>query len=217
MMPGRAVAWGGGVLAVAAALANLSAARERVYGRAVDVWRDTVAERPTSPRAWANLGLALLDPPPRAGAKRGEPVDRGSSEGAAREARRCLERSIELDPSGVFGHVDLAILLRDSDPQRAAALCRQVIQRRPNDPRAHQMLGRLLVDADPAEAERLFETAAGLDPRDADCLVNLANMKLLRGDPAGALEIYDRALAIDPEHPLARANRRQAVERLGDR
>jgi tetratricopeptide (TPR) repeat protein len=79
------------------------------------------------------------------------------------------------------------------------------------------MLGRLLVAADPAEAERLFEIAARLAPRDADCLVNLANMKLLRGDATAAIEIYDRVLAIDPEHPLARANRRQAAERLGDR
>jgi tetratricopeptide (TPR) repeat protein len=201
MMPGRAVAWVGGVLAVGAALANLSAGRERVYGRAVDVWRDTVAERPTSPRAWANLGLALLD--------------RGPAEDAEREARRCLEQSIALDATGVFGHVELAILLRESDPGRAAELCREVIRRRPRDARAHQMLARLLVAADPAEAERLFEIAARLAPQDADCLVNLANMKLLRGDASAAIEIYDRVLAIAPEHPLARANRQQAVERLG--
>lgn len=198
---------GAAVLLAMLILAAMSARRAALFGDAVTVWKDAIASRPTNARAWANYGLALLDVPAPPGPDRGD-----SNRLVNAEARRCLERSIALDRSGVFGHVDLAILLQAEDPERAIALCREVIRRRPRDARALHQLGRLLVGVDPREAEERFAAAVRLDPGNADCLVNLANMKLLRGDGAGAIAIYDRALEIAPRHPLAAANRQRALE-----
>ncbi len=58
-----------------------------------------------------------------------------------------------------------------------------------------------------ADAQRDYEAALAIDPRSATALVNLAAVTALRGDPAGAIPLLDRAIAIDKDDPLAFYNR----------
>lgn len=58
-----------------------------------------------------------------------------------------------------------------------------------------------------ADAQRDYEAALAIDPRSAPALVNLAAVTALRGDPAGAIPLLDRAIAIDKDDPLAFYNR----------
>lgn len=62
----------------------------------------------------------------------------------------------------------------------------------------------LLLQGDLRGAERAFVRVTKLDPSYADGFVNVARVRVQEGDPAGAQEMLDRALALAPE--LAKAH-----------
>ncbi|NDC54421.1 MAG: tetratricopeptide repeat protein [Planctomycetia bacterium] len=183
------------VLGACGALVPTAAARCRVYESGVSVWRDTARKQPASARASANWALAILH---------GGPAEPAPA--AILMARRLLERAVEIDPGGHLGLVDLAVLVRGEDPDRAIDLCRRAVALRPRHAGGHHVLGTLLVGRDPAAAERHLTIAAELAPREPDTLVNLANLLLAGGNPGRAVPLYRRALEIDPGHRLAAHN-----------
>jgi tetratricopeptide (TPR) repeat protein len=62
---------------------------------------------------------------------------------------------------------------------------------KPNDPTALTLRGKVaLVRGDPVSAERALQAAIGADQRYAPALMELANIKRLKGDCAGALPLY---------------------------
>jgi len=53
------------------------------------------------------------------------------------------------------------------------------------------------------QAEALYTEALRLDPKLAIAYTNLGNVRFRRGDEAGAMELYERALRTDPDQPEA--------------
>ncbi|MBV8906392.1 MAG: tetratricopeptide repeat protein, partial [Acidobacteriia bacterium] len=55
-----------------------------------------------------------------------------------------------------------------------------------------------------------FREAARLNPNDADIQANLGTLLVFSGDLPAAVQAYERALAINPDHQAARANLERA-------
>src|SRR3954466_4158471 len=64
---------------------------------------------------------------------------------------------------------------------------------------AERALGFGLLD----QAERLYAQVVAADPRNSIAIVGLARVALERGDERGAYLAAKRALAIDPDNPMA--------------
>jgi tetratricopeptide (TPR) repeat protein len=60
------------------------------------------------------------------------------------------------------------------------------------------------------QAERLYQQASDADPRNSIAVVGLGRVALERGDEGRALDLAERALAIDPDNDAAR----RMVDRL---
>jgi len=73
----------------------------------------------------------------------------------------------------------------------------------------------MLLAGDLRAAEAAFSTVARLAPEFADAPVNLARVRLQEGDPEGAREAADAALALTPDLPRARFFRAMALKALG--
>ena len=101
------------------------------------------------------------------------------------------------------------------DWPRAAQSYRKATERDASSEAAWDGLGRTLASAGRLdEAEAALRQAVALAPRRARAHNNLAYVLLLKDQPAPALAALDEALALDPSHALARANRDEAMTRL---
>jgi tetratricopeptide (TPR) repeat protein len=101
------------------------------------------------------------------------------------------------------------------DWPRAAQSYRKATERDASSEAAWDGLGRTLASAGRLdEAEAALRQAVALAPRRARAHNNLAYVLLLKDLPAPALAALDEALALDPSHALARANRDEAMTRL---
>ena len=73
----------------------------------------------------------------------------------------------------------------------------------------------MLLQGDLRAAEAAFDTVARLAPEYADAPVNIARVRLREGDPAGAMEAAEAALALAPGLPRALFFRAMALKALG--
>jgi hypothetical protein len=79
-------------------------------------------------------------------------------------------------------------------------------------------LGRLLVNAGQRKAAQVvYAQAVKHYPNDVVSLVNLGSALLELDDPAGARQLYETALGLDPERPEAHGGMYYALSRLGER
>jgi cytochrome c-type biogenesis protein CcmH len=88
------------------------------------------------------------------------------------------------------------------------AILQERARRAPQDPAPHVFMGQILAETGrEAEAVRAFQAALRRDPRNVDAMAELGGL-LVQGNE-GRLDgqsriIFDTALAIDPDHPMAR-------------
>ncbi len=101
------------------------------------------------------------------------------------------------------------------DWARAAQSYRKAAERDASSAAAWDGLGRALASAGRLdESEAALRHALALSPRQARAHNNLAYLLLLKEQPGPALAALDEALALDPSHAMARANREEAMTRL---
>jgi predicted O-linked N-acetylglucosamine transferase (SPINDLY family) len=87
------------------------------------------------------------------------------------------------------------------DASAAESHSRRALALDAGDGRAWTMLGVALRERDPAEAEAALRRGAVIGPRDPDAHFHLGNLLREQGRSAAAIESYERALALAPDHP----------------
>jgi tetratricopeptide (TPR) repeat protein len=173
----------------------------------------------TSARAHNNLGLSLLGLGRRneaiASFRRALALDGAHIEvlnnlgnalrdvGECREAAALYRRAIELDPARAESHCNLGNALFQFRPlQEAVMHFHRAISLKPDFALAHLSLAMALrFQRRSADAETSCLAALALEPNYVEALCLLGELKADRGEFAAAVELFQRAMAIDPEYP----------------
>jgi tetratricopeptide (TPR) repeat protein len=136
-------------------------------------------------------------------------------------ARGHLEELLRRSPDHHLAQSLLAqIELLAGNPERAVTLYGKLVASKPRLAEIDNLgLAYLLLKRYP-EAEASFGKALAIEPKNPLFLLNLADARLLRGDPRGAAPLYEEVLALAGDDPAA-ANwqlataRAQALAHLG--
>lgn len=142
------------------------------------------------PEPWDNLGAVRL------------------ARGDARAAVEAFQRACELGPGTARYRSDLgAAQLAAGSPRDAIASFEAAAAASPGDPVVLGNLGYALSLTDRLdEAVATLRRAAAMPGRTATIEDNLGLVLLRRGDRAGAREAFQRAVALAPDDPRARAH-----------
>jgi tetratricopeptide (TPR) repeat protein len=134
------------------------------------------------------------------------------------EARKCWERSVEMNPDFADGYFWLGQLARDvGEGERSVELFRQAIARGTTNRAAPAMLARSLDHLGRfPEALAVLEAESKSKPNNPAILVLLGQIHLKLKDYKRAKEAFERALAISPNVPGANLGLTTACARLGD-
>jgi len=126
------------------------------------------------------------------------------------DALALYQHAVELDPSYLAAHHNLALVaMEEGDVQRAllAAECAARID--PGSvPALRVFAAALRRGGFPSDAADQLDRLVGVDPSDVAAHLSLAALKAgPLGDPGSARSHYERVLALDPRHPQASAIR----------
>jgi tetratricopeptide (TPR) repeat protein len=135
-----------------------------------------------------------------------------------REAEQLFSKAIELDPDYAVAHRELGWVLNHSEPSAQAEYhLRRAVELNPTDAWARVYLGNLLwARGDIPAAIAEFEQAIKLMPNQALPLWSLANVFENQERWKEAEELYGRAVALDPEDPVAHMNFGRMLKKKGD-
>ncbi len=124
--------------------------------------------------------------------------------GNYREARPLYRHTIELEPAAAEAHSHLAILEFDDGNQDSAfALLEQGLAHSPEEFSLLMTSGDLSIDVGRLDvAEAFYLRARVVAPRRPEPPAMMARLELRRGRPARARELWDEAVALDPDHPF---------------
>jgi TolB-like protein len=127
-------------------------------------------------------------------------------------ARTFLAKAAELDPDLAEAYAWLAVSHynaaiqygEDFDANQVLGLnyVQKAMSLDTSDPMAHSVLGfAWLCEGKLEEAESAFQTALRINPNHADTMVNMANLRVLQGQPHDAVELAENALRLNPYPP----------------
>ncbi|MBI3585887.1 MAG: tetratricopeptide repeat protein [Ignavibacteriales bacterium] len=121
------------------------------------------------------------------------------------EAIQYLKEAIKVEPYSWIGHYLLGMAhTKVYDWRKAYDEFVVAIEMDPNEPRAWQMCGEVLVSLQQLdEAEQYLRKALELNPHCTDAVVDVGYLFLKRGDYQHAREFFERALEMEPHHPKA--------------
>jgi adenylate cyclase len=134
---------------------------------------------------------------------------------AAIEARRMLERVLEIDPELALAYARLSIIsfaeyanqwnnATSENLTRALELARKAIEMDDTEPQGYSSLAIVLswmrrLD----EAEQAAERAVALAPNFADAYTGLGNVRDFQGRHEDAIALYTRAYRLDPQFDMS--------------
>jgi thioredoxin-like negative regulator of GroEL len=123
------------------------------------------------------------------------------------DGRALLERALEFRPESLEISLNLAkARLLVGDLEAAAALLESQRSRAADDPRFVFAAASLAAKQGAfARAEQLYRQLLIQDPQGRDALINLGNLLVRRGDPAGAAELFGRLVELEPRSSAFRA------------
>jgi protein O-GlcNAc transferase len=120
------------------------------------------------------------------------------------DARAEYQKCIALDPKMAEAHLNLGILLLQSDPAAAVAPLSQAVNLLPSQSRPRFLLGLAQEQSgDFSGAATSFDGAVHLDPKSLDALSHLAQVLLKTGHPEQAEQKFRLALQLDPKSASA--------------
>ena len=154
---------------------------------ALDPLQKCIAQKPDDPITHFQLGYAY------AGLKRWE------------EARAEFSRAIALDPKMAPAHLNLGLVLMDSEPGAAAEAFRHAAELQPAESRPRFLAGFALENAGKfAEAIEQYRGALALSPGDYEYHFALGRVLLRTGNAAGAEVNFREAVAARGDSAPAR-------------
>jgi protein O-GlcNAc transferase len=126
--------------------------------------------------------------------------------GRMAEGILALRRALELKPDFFEAHYNLAAAYRDvGEADAALAAYRRAAELAPRFADVHVDVASLLRERrELAEAERSLQTALALKPAHPEALLELGNVRKGAGDWRGAIEVFRRAVDVDPAFGRAR-------------
>lgn len=148
------------------------------FAAALDLLQKYIAQRPDDPYAHFQLGYSY------AGLKRSD------------DAKAEFSRAIMLDPKMAAAHLNLGLVLMDSDPAAAADAFRHAAQLQPTESRPRFLAGFCLEHAGKLpEAIEQYRGALALSPKDYESHFALGRTLLRTGDAPGAEAQFRDAIA----------------------
>jgi tetratricopeptide (TPR) repeat protein len=148
------------------------------FSAAIDPLQKYVAKRPDDPYAHFQLGYA------HAGLKQWE------------EAKSEFSRAIALDPKMAPAHLNLGLVLMDSNPGEAAESFQRAADLQPTESRPRFLAGFALEHAGKlSEATEQYRAALMISPKDYECQFALGRVLLRTNDAVGAEEHFREAVA----------------------
>jgi Flp pilus assembly protein TadD len=148
------------------------------FASALDPLQKYIAQRPDEPYAHFQLGYAYV------GLKRPE------------DAKAEFLRAIALDPKMAAAHLNLGLVLVDSDPAAAAEAFRHAAELHPTESRPRFLAGLSLERAGKfPEAIEQYRAALKLSPEDYEARFALGRVLLRSNDTAGAEQEFRAAIA----------------------
>lgn len=127
---------------------------------------------------------------------------------AAEEAALQLAAIVDRDPGDAEARARLGLLLvRLGRPAEAVPQLRFALGAFPNRTDLRSALGEATMQStgNAGDAEKDFREALARNPRDAHAIMGLAKIAETQGNIPEAINLYARALSIDPNLPEARA------------
>jgi tetratricopeptide (TPR) repeat protein len=188
-----------GLVVVGVVLAWQTVRRNEVYRRPIDLWQETVLQRPQNPRAHNNLGKIY------------------SVNGQHDRAIFQFREALLLDPGYVEATVNLgSSLLETGKVGEALALQDVVVREKPRYAPAHFVRANALARSGrEPEAIRELEEALRLQPRYREAMQNLIALLDRTGNPARALALCEQALALWPDDPRVQSAKGILLGRQG--
>jgi protein O-GlcNAc transferase len=120
------------------------------------------------------------------------------------DARAEYQKCVALDPKMAEAHLNLGILLLQSDRAAAVVPLRQAVALLPAQSRPRYLLGLAQEQSgDLAGAAASFDGAVHLDPKSLDALTHLGTVLLKSGHPDEAETRFRIALQLDANSPVA--------------
>jgi TolB-like protein len=127
-------------------------------------------------------------------------------------ARTLLAKAIALDANLAEAHAYLAVSHygaaihygEDFDANQTVGLgyAQKAMSLDMSDPIAHSVLGYVrLCESKLEEAESALQTALQFNPNHADTIMNMADLRVLQGQPHDAVELAENALRLNPYPP----------------
>ncbi|MCA9181547.1 MAG: tetratricopeptide repeat protein, partial [Planctomycetales bacterium] len=170
------------------------------YDHAIQCYRTAISSKPDYLDAQINLGLALKEL------------------GRFDEAVECYQRVIEAMPDCAEAHNNLGVVLQSArHVGQAEASYRRAIELRSDYAEAQCNLGALLRErASLTDAAAQFRQAIDCQPELVAAYVGLADTLSDLNDHRAAMQTYDRAVELAPDHAEARFSRSLALLRNGD-
>lgn len=169
-------------------------------------------------------GMATIEfpePAPPARAEAARLLEKGVQrcrQGEYQKAVGILQRVLELDPSCVSAYRNLGMaLMEQRDLEQARHYLVEAALLDPKDPWPYVVLGNALV-REPGQrdaAERLLVKAHEIDPADPWAMNSLGGISTERGDLAGALAWFEKALAVKPDFANAHYGSANALATQG--
>lgn len=131
--------------------------------------------------------------------------------GHADAAKRLFRMALAFAPSDAKTHAGLLLSHQDDTPERISALWR-ALAIDPDEPVAAVVGGSLMSAKAPMRAARLLRRQICLRPSYSEAHHRLANA-LLESDAGAAPSSFDRAIAIEPNSAMARADKAIGLRR----
>jgi Flp pilus assembly protein TadD len=157
------------------------------FASALDPLQQYIAQRPDEPYPHFQLGYAY------AGLKRQD------------DAKAEFSRAIALDPKTAAAHLNLGLVLMESDPGAAAESFRRAAELQPTESRTRFLAGYSLERAGKfTEAAEQYRGALGISPNDYEIHFALGRVLLRTNDAPGAEEQFRAAVAARADSAPAR-------------